>query len=255
MSHQFVPLLEVSEHADNIRLMDLNLPGVDVERLQVDVTRLKRAMHWGNIAYLALGSDAGEHSTFTFGGITYNPDGTLSATRSKIATKAKVSERTNGDMGGTRSLGWRNTAIYFNTSALEEHEGTEEQKVRLLDRSFRRSIFGDISEHDLNSRKAFMEVLVGLGMITYYEALERLGLTHDINQSFLEAFIFQCIPKPEWPMVTGIFGKFTPFFDNPRGLKYQHSSMYAFKFDRALLASRHLSRRIVTLQKVSKKVN
>ena len=240
-----VPILDIAEHADNIQLMNLDLPGIPIEDVRVDVPRLQRAMHWGGIRFLTLGSYEGDSTEYTASGVQQNWDGTLSLTGEKIAKKASVTEPQSQRLERDEDYRWRNTAVYFNAIALQEMSGQDPSLLTtVLDRSFRKTILKEVADHEvglsnITSEVAEAIVLAGIGSLV----LNRIGQDAAGFVEWFESFVF---PKIWFP--AGLrMQRMLPMY-RQKELPPKYSLMFSFKFDRALLATRHLvAHKIITL--------
>jgi len=249
MSHQIVPLLDIAEYTDNVRLMKLDLPGVPVEDLNVDVTRLNRAMHWGGIGLLAIGSYEGEGTEYTATNVAMGPDGSLVGTGTKIAKKAKISSPQSQDIARSADYRWRNTAIYFNSTALDEREADPNVQTKALDRALRTSLLADIGSHEMAPKNLVGEA----GMAFYYTCVGKIlmGSRFGYSDGWIDSMVNFMEPKVWLPPVMMAFHKLLPRHNSATeiGLPAKNSLMFSWKFDRAALASRHLTRRIIFLDK------
>ncbi len=244
MNHNVVPLVEVAEHTDYVRLLDLDLPGVPVDRLDVDLTRLEKVMHWGGVHVLSVGSYYGDASEVGATSLSVNPDGTMSASKEKIKKRAKITAPESQNLDNAVDFRWRNTAVYFNSTGLAERTPDPNEQAKLLDRSLRKSLGADISTHELGLGNVAREV----GTASLFAAVSKLVPGNPVGSwDWEEILLLACMPKLLLPVTTNIFHNLRGKDNNPFGLKPKYSTMWDFKFDRAMLAGRHLSRSIITL--------
>lgn len=205
MQKNIVPLLEVAEHSDVIRVFDLDLPGVPVENLQLNVARTERAMHWGGIKFLTIGCNEGEGTEYTATGYNFNPDGSLGATGQKIAKKAPFADANSDGMHKNNDYNWRNTAVYFNSTALKEKsEGDARTQTKQLDRAFRATVGREIFDNEMGLKNAISEAGNALyftaavyGLDFILPGVELIG-RNDSLPSIMAEFI---LPKLFWPVV------------------------------------------------------
>jgi len=248
MKHNIVPLLEVGEHTDSISVQALDMPGVPVDRLTVDVTRLERSMHWGCIKYLSIGSYEGEGTSYTAGGIQQNWDGTLSMTGEKVDELAPVSDPNSETLDKNSDYGWRNTAVYFNTTALSEMRDGKESQVRAIDRSFRKTMRQEIRSHEMSPENIKSEIS-GAISVTIALGVPALILGGQPVEGVAEGAALLVpilmLPKPWLPLVQAGFHHIADHKYHEFSPKY--SSMFSFRFDRVALAARHLARPIIKL--------
>ncbi len=245
MSHNVVPLLELGEHTDDVRLLNLDLPGVPVDRVNVDLTRLERSMHWGGIKLLALGSYEGEGTEYTATNFAMNPDGTISATKSKVATRSRIGAPKSQDLHKNGDYRWRNTAVYFNSTGLAEREPEPQKQVRTLDRSLRANLLMDIGTHELGPKRIAEEVAGAFFVALLIKAVPNFTSEHDL----LPTTIRWSTPKAILPALLKVEDMIEKrLFGIDRNLPPKYSTMFSWRIDRAMLASRHLSRRILSLE-------
>jgi len=218
-----VPLTEVGEHSDKIRLLDFDLPGTDPERLAIDIARTERVMHWGGIGHLSLGSYEGERTTFAPANPRLNPDGTLSATRSKLVTKASASSLEQTPNKEHPAFRQRNLALYFNKN---QPPGRQEKPIQGLDRNLRSQLFKDI----WRSEAGPLDLAFELGIIAYY-----IHVFNDISTAIIVKSL------GTMPMIYTVRSIFTNS-ENP----HKKSSQLFWYGDRAAIASAYLARPLIT---------
>lgn len=253
--HTIIPLVDVADYSDTVTCLDLDIPNVEPETLGVDIHRLHRVMHWGGIGRLAIGSYEGDTTQYTASAVRLNPDGTLSGSGVKVASKAKLAAQESeklmelGDKGLYGDLDWRNVAIYLNSPALEEVVDEDPvSNLKTIDKSFRASLGREIVSAELAPKNIAKEALVA-SFVAGSVAVMHLN---DANLA-LETLHY-ARPKVVWPLATLIFNK-TVFKDSTSRLREvtnndeisaKYSTMYAWRFDRVLLAGRLLTRKLIT---------
>ncbi len=236
-----IPLLEIAEHTDYVRLAELDLPGAPLDRVNVDLTRLERVMHWGGVRVLTLGSFEGEGTEYTATNFTINPDGTMGATKSKIAAKAKIAAPVSEDMHKNPDYRWRNTAVYFNSTGLKEQEPDPKSQVKTMDHGLRTNLLEDMAQHELSTQNLAKEVAFAASIVGIIKLLPY----SDMDWSQIIHF---SMPKYYWPAVLKFWDTSDRHIRNiDRGMPPKYSTMYYWRVDRVMLASRHLTRRILTL--------
>lgn len=246
MRHNIVPILEVGEHTDNVTIMNLQLPpSLPLEDLRLDLTRLEKAMHWGGIKLLALGTYEGDTTTYSPAEIKTNPDGTISATKAKIGKRARISNPQSQNLEDDVDFRWRNTAIYFNKPEIEERDTQDTQaQLKMLDRSLRTALMTDIIGHEISAKNIFGELKYALtaSLIAKYPLR-----WHEDWGTIMTAF---SLPKPPLVAIQYISSKMR----NPltirtkaNNLKPKYSTMFEYKIDRVTLASRFILGNIISL--------
>lgn len=124
----------------------------------------------GGIGHLSLGSYEGEQTTYTPAGAKLNWDGTLSATRVKVATKAQTSTRQlqppeNNILDEFR---WANLAIYLN-------QAEPPSSPKALDQAIRKELLQDIWQREASLGKLAAESGI-LGLYCLWFGGLNLGL-------------------------------------------------------------------------------
>lgn len=236
-----MPILDVPQHTDSVRIMNLDLPGVPVDQLNVDLTRLERVMHWGGIKLLALGSFEGEGTEYAATHVSINPDGTISATKSKVASKARLATPRSEELDKDSEYNWRNTAVYFNSTGLAERDTNAGAIVKTLDKSLRANLLADIGIGEVGPRRLLRET----ALVTAAVALSKV--TPDFilpDWDWSDIPLTTLTPKPILPFALKAIDTINP---KTHRLPPKYSTMFFWRTDRALLASRHLTRRILTL--------
>ena len=86
----FIPITEVSEHTDSIRIGELGLPvGIDLERIELNIPRVIRIARWGDIGHLRIEGYKGETTERDFGIGGVSSDGTGAITGSATIARSK----------------------------------------------------------------------------------------------------------------------------------------------------------------------
>ena len=266
MKREVVPLLDVMEYSDTIRLDGLDLPhSVNPEGLGVDVARLHAVMNWGNIGFLTIGSVREDTTSYTPSGLRINLDGTVSGTGTKVAHKAStvLPESEHVNKHRHEEYRRRNTALYFNTPELEQRSAnTDASPVTVLDNAFRSGLWLDIQRNDLSVKRLVTELGVATTAAAFASVASRghLFFAPEALSDFVPVAALLSLPKPMLPLLQ----KFTDMLpggsvmrqaaieagEYPFGPAY--STMFSFRFDRALMAGRHLLGSIITEQTLEK---
>lgn len=131
-AHNIIPMQQASEATDGrVRLLpDFNVDGIDPDGLQVDLTRLGRAMEAGKIARLAIGSWDGETSQlydeFDLMGATVTDEAPASSLETRLWFVDDPSGETTDDL-----------AIYINQNEPSGVFRSTHLSARGLDRTIR----------------------------------------------------------------------------------------------------------------------
>lgn len=252
MKHNIVPLLEVGEHSDAIRVAELDLPGVPVEELQLDVARTERAMHWGGIKYLTLASDEGQVTTFVPGpNGNLNPDGSFSSSASKVASKVRLSDHSSERLItplARSDYQWRNTAVYFNSGEIRQvlKDSDAASQAQSLDRSLRSALLFEIASNEVDASNAMSELAQA---VVFTAILKIIPVSDEIlggSLGFVPTVLVFSLPKPWFPLSQRLY-KAREQRRNDHELNPKYSTMFSFRFDRTALAARHLTRSLITL--------
>ncbi len=252
MQKNVVPLVEVAEHSDVIRVLDLDMPGVPIEDLQLDVARTERVMHWGGIKFLTMGSNEGEGTEYTATGFNFGADGSIGATGQKIAKKARFADASSDGLHKNSDYNWRNTAVYFNSTALKEKslEG-EPAQAKQLDRAFRATLGKEIFDHEMSLKNVVSEVGNALYFTAVLYGIDFIlpGVDFIGSDSLPEVVTQLMLPKLAWPLLMKLGDSVEKGIGIDRQrLRPKYSTMFSFRVDRVALATRHLAaHKLITL--------
>ena len=123
---KYVPLPEVGEHTDQIKIGELGLPvGLDTERLLLNLPRTLLIAKLGDIGHLTIRGFRGEVTEEGFGIGGISGDGTGTATKSITIAKAKASqsEVEGGDhenISFKDNYLWKDATVKINNAEIEQ---------------------------------------------------------------------------------------------------------------------------------------
>lgn len=223
-----VPLTEVANRTDGqIRLLDFDVPGIDPGNLQINTDRTLAVMRWGGIANLSLGSYEGGQTTYTPARVKLNLDGTLSATKAKVEQKAAASARSQeNNREKIPDFQWRSTASYVNQ---EEPPAHKKQNIA-LDRILRKELIRDIWKNEADLGRLSLELILG----GWY-----IFLSGGIKNGMLVKALFGA------PVSLGIQRMMRSLERDEIPPQKLSTQLYWYG-DRALIATAHLARPLIT---------
>ncbi len=237
---RFVPLTEVHEYTDAIKIGELGLPvGLDIDRLELNVKSAVKTARLGNIGELILSGGRGDKSEHSFSVSGADNSGTATAHAVSTVSKASLHKYTNSSSSKYPSgYNWKRVGIEINNSEVEErirHDGDK----------------WDLGLYDVNARAKYMNMALkkGLAEASIQSVFEDIDLKEFTQGALLIAFSYGVqrnlvhidpgiyVPTLIGPSLVNFFNHNRDKIMYPLGLpNRQHSLLMYFPVDRLALS-------------------